>query len=437
MKKIALIIKREYGTRIRNKTFLLTTFLTPLLFIGIIAVSVYMSTNNSEDLKIAVYDETGLFARNLQSSKNIEYVAVLKPVFDSFSAKSPVGDYNGVLYVPVIDWELPKGIEYISEQQLGIFSQAKVDDDLNEVLEKERMVLANIDTSRLAAIKKNPISISQQLISEDNENLEANAGVASAVGYVSGMLIYMLMFIYGSMVMRGIMEEKISRVAEVMVSSVRPFQLMFGKIIGIGAVGLTQFLIWVVLILIGTTVFGSVVAGDDIQQMANAAQGKAAAAQEISGAMQIAIKQLNIPLLIGAFLFYFIFGYLFYAALFAAVGSAVSEDIQEAQSMMLPITIPIIFSFVAMSSAISNPTGDLAVWCSIIPFTSPIIMMARLPFGFPGTVAWWELGLSVICMVGGFLFTTWLSAKIYRTGILMYGKKASWKEMMQWAFRRG
>jgi ABC-2 type transport system permease protein len=156
---------------------------------------------------------------------------------------------------------------------------------------------------------------------------------------------------------------------------------------------------------------------------------------EIAGAMQKVVEQLNFPLLIGAFLFYFIFGYLFYAALFAAVGSAVNEDPQDAQAMMFPITIPIIFSIIAMTSAISNPTGPLAVWCSIIPFTSPIIMMARLPFGL-GTVAWWELALSVICLLGGFLATTWLSAKIYRIGILMYGKKASWKEMMQWVARK-
>ena len=174
--------------------------------------------------------------------------------------------------------------------------------------------------------------------------------------------------------------------------------------------------------------------GHEMQQLSDAqAQSKAIA---MAGVMKDVTSQINVPLLIGAFLFYFIFGYLFYASLFAAVGSAVNEDPQDAQAMMFPITIPIIFSIIVMTRAIGDPTGSLAVWCSIIPFTSPIIMMARLPFGFPGTVAWWELALSVICMVGGFLFTTWLSAKIYRTGILMYGKKASWKDMMQWVFRK-
>ena len=433
MNKILLIIKREYTTRIRNKTFILSTILTPLFFIALIGATTYFSHNNSEELSIGVYDESGLFVSGLKSNENIHYTSVPKPVYDSFVAKAPVAAYNGVLHIPDIDVEHPEGIEYISEKQLGIFSQAKVNDDLNDVLEQERMVRANIDTARLAAIKDNEISISQKLISED-ESKSADAGISSAIGYISGLLIYMLMFIYGTMVMRGIMEEKVSRVAEVMVSSVKPFQLMMGKIIGIGAVGLTQFIIWIVLFVIGTTIFGSAMSGHEMQQLSDAqAQSKAIA---MAGVMKDVTSQINVPLLIGAFLFYFIFGYLFYASLFAAVGSAVNEDPQDAQAMMFPITIPIIFSIIVMTRAIGDPTGSLAVWCSIIPFTSPIIMMARLPFGFPGTVAWWELALSVICMVGGFLFTTWLSAKIYRTGILMYGKKASWKDMMQWVFRK-
>ncbi|HTM65099.1 MAG TPA: ABC transporter permease [Flavipsychrobacter sp.] len=434
MNKILLIIKREYITRIRNKTFIFSTILIPFFFIALVGATAYFSHSNSEELNIGVYDQSGLFIGKLKSNDNIHYTTVPRAIYDSFAAKSPVEPYNGVLYIPQLDIEHPKNIQYIAEKQLGIFSQAQVDDDLNDVLEQERMIRANIDTARLSAIKTNEISITQKLINEDEENTTANAAVSSAIGYMSGFLIYFLMFIYGTMVMRGIMEEKVSRVAEVMVSSVKPFQLMMGKIIGIGAVGITQFLIWVAFLVIGTTVFGASISPADVHQLADAqAQTKSLA---IAGAMHQVVTQLNIPLLIGAFLFYFVFGYLFYAALFAAVGSAVNEDPQDAQAMMLPITIPIIFSIIIMTRAIANPTGSLAVWCSIIPFTSPIIMMARLPFGFPGTVAWWELALSVACMIGGFLFTTWLSAKIYRTGILMYGKKASWKDMLKWAFRK-
>jgi len=434
MNKIFLIIRREYITRIRNKTFILSTLLTPVFFVALIGATAYFSHNNSEELHIGVYDESNLFLQRLKSNDNIRYTSVPKMIYDSFAMKRPVDAYNGVLYIPDIDVTNPSGIQYISDKQLGIFSQAQVDDDLNDVLEQERMIRANIDTAKLSAIKTNQISVSQKIVGDDEENQTANAAISSAIGYVSGFLIYMLMFIYGTMVMRGIMEEKVSRVAEVMVSSVKPFQLMMGKIIGIGAVGLTQFLIWIALSVVGSMIFGASMASPDLQQVAEAQQQSKGIA--IAGLMSDITAQINVPLLIGAFLFYFIFGYLFYASLFAAVGSAVNEDPQDAQAMMFPITIPIIFSIIVMTRAIGNPTGSLAIWCSIIPFTSPIIMMARLPFGFPGTVAWWELAASVVCMIGGFLLTTWLSAKIYRTGILMYGKKASWKDMMQWVFRK-
>lgn len=434
MNKIILIIKREYLTRIRNKTFIYSTLLTPLLFVGLIGASAYFSTNSSEELKIAVYDESHFFENKLANSKNITYEMVPRAIYDSFQNKVMVEPYSGLLFIPSFDLSQPNGVKYLSETALGIFSKEKVDDDLNEVLERERMIQANIDTAKLAAIKINEIDLAQEVISSDSENKAANAGISAAIGYASGFLIYILMFVYGAMVMRGVMEEKVSRVAEVMVSSVKPFQLMMGKIIGIGAVGMTQFLIWGVLMMAGSSILGSKIQSSQMHQLSEMPNAPKTA--EITGALTEVLGQINVPLLIGAFLFYFIFGYLFYAALFAAVGSAVNEDPQDAQSMMFPITIPIVFSIISLSSAIGNPTGPLAVWCSIIPFTSPIIMMARLPFGFPGTVAWWQLGLSIFCLLAGFIGVTWLSAKIYRTGILMYGKKATWKDMMKWAFKK-
>lgn len=434
MNKIILIIKREYLTRIRNKTFIYSTLLMPLLFVGLIGVSAYFSTNNSEELKIAVYDESHFFENKLKDSKNITYEIVPHAIYDSFQNKVMVEPYSGLLFIPSFDLSQPNGVKYLSETALGIFSKEKVDDDLNEVLERERMIQANIDTAKLVAIKTNEIDLAQEVISSDSENKAANAGISAAIGYASGFLIYILMFVYGAMVMRGVMEEKVSRVAEVMVSSVKPFQLMMGKIIGIGAVGMTQFLIWGVLMMAGSSILGSKIESSQMQQLSEMPNAPKTA--EITGALTEVLSQINIPLLVGAFLFYFIFGYLFYAALFAAVGSAVNEDPQDAQSMMFPITIPIVFSIISLSSAIGNPTGPLAVWSSIIPFTSPIIMMARLPFGLPGTVTWWQLGLSMFCLLAGFIGVTWLSAKIYRTGILMYGKKATWKDMMKWAFKK-
>lgn len=444
MNKVLLIIKREYLSRITKKTFILSTILTPLFFIGLTGLSVYLSTTSSEDLSVAVYDETGIFAPVLQGSEQLRYTPVQKAVYDSFVAGKIVVPYNGVLHIPEVDISNPAGITYISGKQLSIFSDKQVENDLNDVLQQERMIRANIDTARLKEIRSNQISIGQKIVTatattdgESAASRAASSGVSYMVGYVSGILIYLLMFIYGSMVMRGIMEEKVNRIAEVMVSSVKPVQLMMGKIIGIGAVGLTQFLIWIILLLVGYTMLAMSVNTTEIQQAA--AASTAAGGGDTSAIMQelmAAKEKLNIPLLVGMFLFYFITGYLFYAALFAAVGSAVNEDPQDAQSMMLPITIPIIFSIIIMTTTVTNPTGDLAVWCSIIPFTAPVIMMARLPSGIPGTVPYWQLGLSIVSMVAGFLFTTWLSARIYRTAILMYGKKPNWKQMLQWVFRK-
>jgi ABC-2 type transport system permease protein len=255
----------------------------------------------------------------------------------------------------------------------------------------------------------------------------------------------MLTFIYGAAVMRGVMEEKTSRVAEVIVSSVKPFPLMLGKIIGIGAVGITQFLLWIILIFALSTVAQSFMSHETAEQLRMLQQnggvmpgGGAMQASDAAQKMytvQHTLSTANWPLIIGCFIFYFIGGYLFYAALFAAIGSVV-EDVQGSQSLTLPVTLPIIFSFFIMTTAIQSPDSPLAVWASIIPLSSPIVMMARIAFGVPGTVAYWQLAASILSLVGGFLFTTWLAAKIYRTGILLYGKKVTWKEMIKWGFRK-
>jgi ABC-2 type transport system permease protein len=278
---------------------------------------------------------------------------------------------------------------------------------------------------------------------EDNgkQKKATSQGLSYGIGYASGFLIYLLTFIYGAAVMRGVMEEKTNRIAEVIVSSVKPFQLMFGKITGIGAVGLTQFLLWIVLI-VGLAALAQVFIPHEVMQevkqiqQANA-MGNASAVKASEAAQQIfqiksTLGTANWVFILCCFLFYFLGGYLFYSALFAAVGSVVNEDPQEAQSLMLPITMPIIFSFLIMSFAIQDPSGKVAIWGSIIPFSSPIVMMARIPFGVP----WWQLGLSMLSLVIGFLFTVWMAGKIYRTGILMYGKKASWKTMWKWTFRK-
>jgi ABC-2 type transport system permease protein len=246
------------------------------------------------------------------------------------------------------------------------------------------------------------------------------------------------------MVMRGVAEEKTNRIAEVIVSSCKPFELMLGKIIGIAGVGLTQLLLWIALIVALSTSLSMFIPTETIQQaqqmqqsqVPGASMANADVASKIMEAKATLTEGVNWLLIIGFFLFYFLGGYLFYASLFAAVGSVINEDPQEAQQLMLPITMPIIFSFVVLNGVLANPSSNLSVWMSIIPFTSPIIMMGRIPFGVPNTVPYWQLAASMLSLIGGFVFTTWFAGKIYRTGILLYGKKVTWKEMIKWTFRK-
>jgi ABC-2 type transport system permease protein len=275
------------------------------------------------------------------------------------------------------------------------------------------------------------------VIKQGNKTEQSNSGLSYGIGFGSGILIYMTLFIYGAAVMRGVMEEKMNRIAEVIISSVRPFQLMMGKILGIAAVGITQLLIWLVLIVVLSSVASSLLSPDTLQSAQSAstamsAGGNSSAAMNFFTAKDTFLSA-NWALIIPCFLFYFLAGYLFYASLFAAVGSVVNEDPQEAQSLMLPITMPIILSFIIMTTAAGKPDSPVAVWGSMIPFSSPIVMMARIP---SGSVPPWQIAVSMLSLVAGFLLTTMLAAKIYRTGILLYGKKVTFKEMGKWLFRK-
>jgi ABC-2 type transport system permease protein len=329
---------------------------------------------------------------------------------------------------------------------MGMMLQESITNKINSAIEDQMLQEAGIHQDVLDSIHKSSQFAELKAYEDKGKtSKESNAALASGIGYASGFLIYLTMFIYGSMVMRGVMEEKTNRIAEVIISSVKPFELMMGKIIGIGAVGLTQFLLWIVLI----TTLSSVALGmlpADIQhqvstlqqsngQMAGGMMQASESAQRIYN-IQHTLATANWPLIISCFIFYFLGGFLFYAALFAAVGSVVNEDPQDAQSLMFPITMPIIFSYVITNVVIQNPNTPMAFWASIIPFSSPMVMMARIAYGVPSTVPYWELALSMLTLIAGFVFTTWLSGKIYRTGILMYGKKATWKEMLKWAFKK-
>ncbi len=437
MRKIILIIKREYLTRVRKKTFILTTILTPLLFVGLITAVTIISVKNFDKENIAVIDNANLFNGHIANAKAVTF-SFPKGV-DSTNYKQK--GYSAVLYIPE---DNSNRYRLVSKKQFGLMAEDNVQDRLNEAMENKMLRSQyNIDMQELDSVRKNATRAQlDQAYYEGSEVKKGNSGLAYGIGYGSGFLIYITLFIYGTMVMRGVMEEKTNRIAEVVVSSVKPFQLMIGKIIGIGAVGLTQLLLWIVLI-IGLSMAASAIfspetlqqASDASQQLQNGNVKMASSAASQFGELQATLSSANWFLIIGCFIFYFLFGYLFYASLFAAVGSAVNEDPQDAQSLLLPITMPIIISIVIMINAITNPAGSLATWSSMIPFFSPLVMMARIPFGVPGTVPYWQLAVSMILLVLGFLGTTWLSAKIYRTGILMYGKKATWKEMYKWAFK--
>lgn len=443
MKKIWLITRREYSTRIRNKTFLISTFLLPLVFVIFIAGSVLIGTQTHTRHRIAVTDANGYFKDYLKSDSALSFD--FSPAIDSTNYEQK--GCTAMLIIPLLPEGQKTNYRLKYKKQLGLAGTSdlenRVDNAITDHLIFEKTAISR---SKLDTIRHNS-DIAQIMSYEDlgKTAKASNSGISFVFAYISGFLIYLLTFIYGAMVMRGVMEEKTNRIAEVVVSSVRPFQLMMGKITGIGAVGLTQFLLWVVL-LVGLAILaqGFVPASTwkEVQELQQAGQmGNAGAALKVSDmanrlyGVRSAIDGGTLLVIFFCFLFYFTGGYLFYSALFAAVGSAVNEDPQEAQSLMLPITLPVIFSFVIMSVAVQDPGGPLAVWASIIPFSSPIVMMARIPFGVPGTVPFWQLGLSMLLLVLGFVGNTWLAGKIYRTGILMYGKKPSWKMMWKWAFR--
>jgi len=425
MHKIILIIKREFLTRVRKRTFIIGTILFPVLYLGLIFGTGYIADKTKQNLKVAIIDKSGLITNTLVNEENKEDTAktiglvtganenTIMDMYDSMG-------YDGYIIIPdTIRWETgTKKITFNSNKTYGDGATYPVQMKLNRIWDKIKNEKLGIDSLKKSILTNSKID----LIAKNNKDKSANAQIAVVIGYVCGFLMYFILLLYGSQVMMGVTEEKTSRIAEVVVSSVKPFQLMIGKIIGIGMVALTQFLIWIACIFIIYNITKST--------------GNAGVASEMVGKIQEVFTSINVLLVVGCFIFYLLAGFFFYSSLYAAIGSAINEDMREAQSLSFPITMLIIFSIALMTPAIANPSSPVAVWASIIPFSSPIVMMARIPFGVPNTVPWWQLGLSMALLIAGFMFTTWFAAKIYRTGILMYGKKPSWKEMIKWAFRK-
>jgi len=454
MNKINLIIQREYLTRVKKKTFVIMTILGPVLFAAIVIMPAWLASMEDKDKKqIAVIDKSQLFIDQLPETEYIKFDYVSENRIETLKNNFKESDYYAVLYITHLVANTPKSVILYSNKQPNIGVKSHISNAIEKKIEQTKLAKHNIDQNILKSVKTD-ISIRTIQWTEEGKEKESSTELAMVVGYIGGFLIYFFIFMFGAQVMRGVIEEKTSRIIEIIVSSAKPFQLMMGKIIGIGLVGLTQFALWVILTFIIITGVKSVfvpemgtpkaneVATQNIMKSQSDNQKGLQSEMFTSGTtdatngltdnaeikqMLNALKDVNIGLMVGAFIFFFLGGYLLYGSLFAAIGAAVDNE-TDTQQFMFPITIPLILAIIVMVNAIQNPMSPIAFWFSIIPLTSPVVMMVRLPFGVPE----WQMALSMALLVLTFIGTTWLAGKIYRTGILMYGKKVNYKELWKW-----
>lgn len=434
MNKIWLIVQREFLNRVQKKSFLVATILLPLIFPAIMAILVYVAVEQKKNAakEVVLYlDESGYFKPD-----------TAKYIFHTFEGSVEDGkrafehsEDFGFLYIPKFDLDNPEGIKLFTKVNPSPTDIADIERLLANQVRDLKMAELHVEQALLDKLKTD-IDIENVKISEGGKEKSSDTKVLFGVGMAGGILMYMFIFIYGAQIMQGIIEEKMSKVVEVIVSSVRPFQLMMGKIIGLASVGLLQFLIWIVLIsTLTTVVLGFFGLQSPTQEMMQMNEQTRQAMAESSGSLQVlnVLSQISWPYVIGSFLFYFVGGYLLYGALFAAVGSAVDSP-AEAQQFMFPITIPMLISYFGLFTFIlEDPHGTISVWLSIIPFTSPIAMMGRIGYDVPT----WQLALSMLLLAGGFMLTTWFAARIYRVGILMHGTKVSYAVLAKWFMQKG
>ena len=437
MNKILLVARREFLTRVQKKTFLLTTIGVPLLIAAFYAALIYFQIKSTDHFSIAVLDQANVFSGKLENKKNEITFKFVQSDTTTLKKELDNHTYEAYIYIPA-GFDITRGdsVELRSGKTLGMLTREDIERTIGKVLEEKRLLMLNVSKAQIDSIQQQKDPIKFTSVSGQKET-DSKVGISYLVGMIAGFLIYIILFVYGTMVMRGVMEEKVSRIAEVIVSSVKPFQLMMGKITGIGMVGLVQFLIWFLLVFgiqfALPLIFPELAANVQQQPMPSAGAQAATAVQSSGGLSRLmeGLQTINFPLIIGCFVFYFLG-----SSLFAAVGSAVNEDPQDAQSLLFPIMMPIIFAIVIMTKAVNDPNSSLAIFGSLFPFTSPIVMMARIAHGIPEGVTVAQLIISMVLLIVTFLGTTWVAAKIYRIGILMYGKKITWKEMIKWTFRK-
>lgn len=396
------------------------TLLTPLFMIGIFVVPTLLANNNEEQSSVVIIDDNNFSELEFVSTKSIKYIELEESHFEQ-NKSSLIDAFDFVLHIPKVDSlpQIENSIEVYSENQMSLSIKLNIENEIDKQLTNIYLVKNGIDLDKIKN-SESKTSLKTFVVDDEGQNTAGNSEASFGIGLVGGFLIYIFIFMYGTMVMRSVIEEKTNRIVEIIISSVKPFELMFGKIISVALVGLSQFVMWIILgsvfLLIANGLLSTEV---DITNLS--------ANEGLVSEMNASLMALPIKTLLITFLIYFLGGYLLYGSLFAAIGSA-SDQETDSQQFIVPITIPLILSFILVQVIIDNPHSGLAYWLSMIPFTSPIIMIARIPFGVPIH----ELILSITLLILGFLFTTWLAGKIYRVGILMYGKKISYKELWKW-----
>ena len=433
MNKIGLIIKREYLTRVRKRSFLILTFLGPILMAAIYIIPIMLALNASnENMRIAVVDESHWFEDRFTGTKEHTFVNMPNQPIDSVKELVKSGIFDMAVYVPPTQLNIPSNAVVYSIRQVPMEVENYISNVMKKEIEDQKLMAKGVDPEIVSAVKTD-VNLQIMRMDDKGNEKETFTKVQFALGIGLSMLVYMFIIFFGGQVMQGVSEEKTNRIIEVIISSVKPFQLMMGKIIGVSLVALTQFVLWILLtgalylgfsafmglsspeILSSGTVMSQQISSNDIMNN-----------EAVQNIIQIA-HSIDFGTIIGCFLIFFILGYLLYATLYAAIGSLVDNN-TDSQQFTLPVTVPLIVAIISSFYIVNNPDSSLSVWLSMIPFTSPISMMVRIPFGVPI----WQIVLSVVILAGTFVAMTWFAAKIYRTGILMYGKKLSYKEIFKW-----
>jgi len=449
MNKLWLIIKREYLVRVKKKSFIITTLLTPLGIGLLVVLSAYLTAKGGQaSKKVLVKDDSGVFSEAKIESKLYTYDFSKDPL-EKLKEDYKIQTYDLLVYIPPFEdsKKTKHSVEYYSQEKLSIATIESIETKIGSAFKEYKITQSGIDRNiydsfRMDIDLENGAAGKEEMAegksSSEDTSTKLSILIGTLLGGLMGFIMYMVIFIYGSMVMRSVMEEKINRIVEVIISSVKPTQLMLGKVLGVGGVGLTQLAMWLILIPMVIMGAGLLVGGGidpaQLQEMSNQANVNAEELNKFEfGNVLRELGNMNWGLIIPVFILFFFGGYFIYSSLFAAVGSAMGDDMGEGQQLMLPIMLPVILGFIMLQGTLQNPNGGMAVFGSLFPLTSPIIMPSRLAFDPP----LWQVGLSIILLVLSCWFFAWLAGRIYRVGILMYGKKITFKELGKWIMYKG